>query len=483
MFGKEKYNYEKMQNQVEELNDRNIELKNQLAKLNRMAELIKQQKVDIDRFRQLCINILRLQYHEDLPNLVDISSEDLCLLAAENLDEYIISICKKYDNVANKYLGLHHETKLLVEKYIYFLVKHGLSRGDASKLIDNPDKVFEFLISHPEDIGESSATSHYMCETIKEKGIDSFSKVEMQVVQEAEKQKKHMSKDKVLNQNSNNCSNQKRPVRVFSKHEEKILKKLSGDFGDVEWAIIEAIGLFGLSQRKEIVEQVEELVDYKSKPTKINTSIKTLAEADIIKIEKVNLPRAGSVDIIQLGENGVKLFAYNFDKEPDESEAHKIIVEHDNLLHGYSIIFLGLDLLETYRYSDVSTMNKRRGKEVTINNNKTVYVPDLICTDYSGNAEYYEYELDNHNIKNFCIKCDKMIQVTDTLRFVVPNKSVALSLNKKMETWLSEKSTYSLMNTFIKIYTYRSLVEENRALIEYDLSVSKAPVYSCLQTR
>ena len=75
-----------------------------------------------------------------------------------------------------------------------------------------------------------------------------------------------------------------------------------------------------------------------------------------------------------------------------------------------------------------------------------------------------------------CNKCEKMIRVTETLRFVVPNKTIAVSLNKKIEAWLLSKSKYALKNTFIKIYSFKSLVEENRALIEYDLSVSTAPV-------
>ena len=475
---------EMLEFEIKKLEEENLKLKNKIKTQEKMDTLIKQQKDDIENFRYLCLYILRLQYHENLPNLVEISNEDLYSLALEKLKVYKNLVKEEKSQLESRCEKLYYNYELFIEMYVHFLISHGMARTEAIKILHDPQKVFDYITSH-EAVGETSASNHYICDLVKEKDSVEFSKAELETIEKFNYHKK--SSNSTINDNSNRNDNKsavaesnnthKKASRKFSKYEKKLLDEMSEELDEVAWAIVEAIGLFGLSQRKEIVNKVLELINFSSKPTKINSTLKAIAEFDnLIIINKIKLPSAGNVDIIELGLNGVKLYEYNFGEKPVESEAHKIIVEHDNLLHGYGIEFLAKALQESGRYNSISTTNKNNGIEVIVNNKKTVYVPDLICYNNSNVIDYYEYELNNHNIKNFCNKCEKMIRVTETLRFVVPNKTIALSLNKKIEAWLLSKSKYALKNTFIKIYSFKSLVEENRALIEYDLSVSTAPV-------
>lgn len=477
---------EDLKNKIGVLEEENRSMNNKIKEYDRMVEIIKSIQSDTEAYRNLCYEIIYLNNRDVLPNLDDISNEKLCLLAASEMDEYIKKIIDENRAAVSKYKELHHLFKQLIEKYIYFLMLYGMNRKDAISIVEDPQKMFEYVMSH-KNIGGTSAVNHYICDLAKNKDFDDFSEEEMEIISASNEERKPLqnsSNGKPMISNNNTAQNdtsrliKNKPTVKFSKQEEKLLREMSEKLDQIELAVIEAIGGLGLSQRKLIVEEVLYIIDNSSKSTKVNATIKSMSEADdnIIKIDKIKVPSKGNVDIIQLGKNGVKLYEYNFRESPIESEAHLIISEHDNIKHGYGILFLSEALLKCGRYSKVSTMNKDKGIEVTINNKKTVYVPDLICVNSEGEVDYYEYELDNHNNKNFCIKCDKMMQVTDTLRFVVPNKTVAEALNRKIETWLAGKSKYILRNTYILIYSYNSLVDENKALIEYNLSVSTAPV-------
>lgn len=251
-------------------------------------------------------------------------------------------------------------------------------------------------------------------------------------------------------------------------------------FNDLAWLIIEVLGVYGLSLRKEVIDRCGKIAQERNMNAKYSTlsrELKALTTIpDLLVVEKIRLPASGNVDVIELDRIGKAVFEYKFNQTAADSEAKLIRKEHDNLTHGYGIVCLGRTLSERNIFNSVDYMNKGKGIEVTVDGFETVYVPDLVCKDKYGNRYYYEYELANHNMKNFRYKCDKMAQVSSVLRFVVPNKETAGQLKPKIQNWINHRGQLRLSDTRVEVHTYMSLVEGKLPTLEYDLNKSAAPV-------
>lgn len=251
-------------------------------------------------------------------------------------------------------------------------------------------------------------------------------------------------------------------------------------FNELAWLIVEVIGVFGLSLRKEIIAKCLELAKerkLKANRSTVSRELNALESIpDMLVVDKISLPASGIVNVVRLGRTGTAVFENRFGKSPVKSEAKRIIEEHDNLKHGYGIVSLGRTLRANGIFKTVDYMNKGKGIEVVVDGRETVYVPDLVCVDKYGNRYYYEYELANHNMKNFRYKCDKMVQVSSVLRFVVPNKEIAGQLKPKIQNWINHRGQLRLRDTRVEVHTYMSLVEGKLPTLEYDLNTSAMPV-------
>lgn len=458
-----------LQNVCNRLKAENRELREQIREKSiKQAEIDGKLKSEVEYFRELCKMILAKDKREMVLGKEyswdELSNKEIC---EKTIDSYIFfekerteaikMILNKFEKQGEELDGLKLQHERLLNRE-----KASASENDeksADKFENNDGTLV--IIEEDSDIIDGE---------IKNSEAEINTNIAYQLTPSAPKvipaPKKVKAKEKM--------------GREFIERDMYKVKDIVDKLNVITWLIIEVLGVVGCSLRKDIIDTCLKFAAKRN----LNTNYSALARElnkltnipDVITVEKIKLPDSGYVYIIQLDRVGRAIFENRFDKRPVKSEAKIIQEEHDNLTHGYSIVSLGQSLLHTDRFKKVSVMNKKHAIGVTVDNQKTVYVPDLICVDKNGETIFYEYELANHNMRNFRFKCNKMVQVMSSLRFVVPNKAIAERLKTKINNWISETGTYRLKNTKVLVYTYKSVIDDNPPILEYDLSVSEAPV-------
>lgn len=406
-----------LKNVVERLRTDNRMLRERIAENNETRTKIDEKlKSDINRFRKFCEKILAMYRSETAPGrevaFNELSNTEICVMA---------------DNAYDRYN--EERTNLIKE----FLKKY----EEQGRELDGLKLQFSRLLN-----GEQQ--------------------VALEIVETAPEPRETKSENGMIE------------VDMYN------VRDVACKFNELAWLILEVLGVFGLSLRKEIIAKCLEL----AKERKLKANFSTVSRElnalenipDMFIVDKIPLPASGIVNVVRLGRTGTAVFENRFREPPVKSEAKRIIEEHDNLKHGYGIVSLGRTLRANGIFKTVDYMNKGKGIEVVVDGRETVYVPDLVCVDKYGNRYYYEYELANHNMKNFRYKCDKMVQVSSVLRFVVPNKEIAGQLKPKIQNWINHRGQLRLRDTRVEVHTYMSLVEGKLPTLEYDLNTSAAPV-------
>ena len=124
------------------------------------------------------------------------------------------------------------------------------------------------------------------------------------------------------------------------------------------------------------------------------------------------------------------MFESYFKKQPVESEIDKIIRDHCNVTHGYTIKD-ACELLSNYHGCTNITMD-RKNVSIKLPDGKT-YIPDIVCN--KDNKEIYiEVELGTTPQFDFNNKCNKMMQVTNHLYFITDTDE---TIKKKLEGQIS----------------------------------------------
>jgi len=255
------------------------------------------------------------------------------------------------------------------------------------------------------------------------------------------------------------------------------LKKYEEKLSDDDWAFIEAIAIKGLSRFSEICSYlIDERGYLKSMP---RTSGMILENCGILETANICIPtKSGSTKFLWLSDMGRRLFKAKYGKDAVLCEIELIKAEHDNPEHGYGIITLGQLLEASGKYTRVSTSNRDNPIPVVIGGEKYSYVPDVIAVTPKF-TEYYEYERDTHNQKNFNLKCNKMAKVTRFLYFIVPNKPVAKNLKKKIDKWIETKTDEEIKGLVVRLGTILS-VKEGKWCVEYRLAKNREPEFTTL---
>lgn len=363
-----------LQNICERLKTDNRMLRERIAENNETRTKIDEKlKSDINRFRKFCEKILAMYRSETAPGrevaFDELSNTEICVMA---------------DNAYDRYN--EERTNLIKE----FLKKY----EEQGRELDGLKLQFSRLLNGEQPVAP-------------------------EIVETAPEPRETKSENGMIEVDMYNVSD------------------VADKFNDLAWLIIEVLGVYGLSLRKEVIDRCGKIAQERNMNAKYSTlsrELKALTTIpDLLVVEKIRLPASGNVDVIELDRIGKAVFEYKFNQTAADSEAKLIRKEHDNLTHGYGIVCLGRTLSERNIFNSVDYMNKGKGIEVTVDGFETVYVPDLVCKDKYGNRYYYEYELANHNMKNFRYKCDKMAQVSSVLRFVVPNKETAGQLKPKIQ--------------------------------------------------
>lgn len=255
------------------------------------------------------------------------------------------------------------------------------------------------------------------------------------------------------------------------------LKKYEDKLSDDDWEFIDAIAVKGLSRFSEISSYlVNEKGHLKSMP---RNSGMILENSGILETANISLPtKASATKFLWLSDMGKRLFKTKYGKDPVLCEIEIIKAEHDNPEHGYGIISLGQILEESGKYTRVSTSNRDNPIPVVVGGEKHYYVPDVIAVTPKF-TEYYEYERDTHNQKNFNLKCNKMVKVTRFLYFITPNKSIAKNLKKKIDKWIETKTDEEIKGVVVRIGTVLS-IKEGKWCAEYRLAKNREPEFSTL---
>lgn len=477
-----------LQNVCERLKSENRELREQMKeKATKQSEIDAKHKSENKHFRELCEMILAKDKDEMVLGKEyswdELSNFEICQKAVASYTKYnherniaVKMILAKFEKQGEELDGL----KL---QFARMLNGEKMSSEEANKILDDPSKVIrdEKAKEKMDNVFKKAEKENGINVVIEEDSDITDGEVEASVSDLATNIEYQLtpSAPKIIPAPEKVKAKENKKKELIERDMYKI-KDVMDKLNDTDWLIIEVLGSLGCSLRKDIINNCEKLGKQRetnSAYTTIAYNLKKLSNTpDLLTVDKIQLPEAGRVSIIQLDRVGRMIYEYRFDKAPVKSEAKLIQAEHDNLTHGYSIVSLGQSLLHTNRYKKVSVMNKKHAIEVTVDNQKTVYVPDLICFDKNGETIFYEYELANHNMRNFRFKCDKMKQIMSVLRFVVPSKTVAELLKPKINNWIKETGQKRLKNTKVLVYTYKSVIDDGPPVLEYDLSVSEIPV-------
>ena len=226
--------------------------------------------------------------------------------------------------------------------------------------------------------------------------------------------------------------------RLNTEHSVVMLSEYEAKISDCGWILLDIIGKYGLSKISDIINKALEVSANNIKMTKPKfiSNIADLNNIGVITKEVVITPYT-KMYVYRLTSEGARIYKAKYGRSACLSEADKIIAEHDNLVHGYSIKAISEILEKSGVYKDVEIWNRKKNA-ITISGGIT-YIPDIVCTGENGEHTYIEFERDKWSQKNFNVKLNKMLAVTPTLSFIVGNKEIAESIIKKMVKWAKTK--------------------------------------------
>ena len=222
------------------------------------------------------------------------------------------------------------------------------------------------------------------------------------------------------------------------------LEETRNALSDIEYDAITFMGKTGTSLYPEILKY---LLDKGYTESKVKTAFAKLEQykvvnSDLVKTAKIKR----GVKIYELSQEiGSLLYKEKTGLKPVESERSHVIRDHDNLVHGYSILETA-KVLEVLGYLDITV--DRKVNQIAIGDGK-YYIPDIIALNpVTKSKEYFEVEFGNHNNMNFSEKLTKANLIARTLRFVVPSEVIKNNLLNKINHWradpISKKSTMKI---------------------------------------
>lgn len=248
-----------------------------------------------------------------------------------------------------------------------------------------------------------------------------------------------------------------------AKTHEVSIKQMAADMDEIQKDVILLIGRDGISKVKEIEHHMTQ------KDIKVSTlraNIKSLVQAQLLTLESVSIPNA-KISVYYLSPMGKRVFEYLF---PDvtliKSEAEEVIAEHDNLTHGYGIMYVSNLLKE--KKGIKKTIDKNRKNAIKVGGG--LYIPDIICELDNGKM-YIEYEMGTHNTADFNSKLTKMMQVTKIINIVFPNKPILENVERKVVKWIERMGKDALKGVTVRLATARTIreMESPRQNKEWDV--------------
>ena len=237
----------------------------------------------------------------------------------------------------------------------------------------------------------------------------------------------------------------------LSEYQNKITKLM--------WTILEIIGKEGISAYTEIEGRINELTQDEVTKATVRMSVRSLYSMGILVQEQVSDPLRSKFMVYRMSEIGQRLFKEHFKQIPVLSELDKIISQHDNPNHGYGIRALWTILTESGNFDTVSMDRKENSVKLRRGG---IYIPDIVAKK-ADQILYMEYECGTHVQSDYSAKCNKMVQVTDTLYIVTPNRDVLQKrIMNQTGQWINEKGGYkALEGKKVCLTTATALKHEN----------------------
>lgn len=416
---------------IQRLNSQ-IESKNeQIAELNAFIQSATENTQELIRnFRAFCIKVLESELAYG-----DISSRDLEAMSLNDLLSRARNMLKQNQEKARGIYDTFKERLTQKNQMIQGLTDQV---SQLKFMIDNAEKMFSEPYERPE---EEKRTEAYL--------LDTDTPVEAL--------KPAIAMSTVVDENERivdfTGAADKDAVEIVSSGKMFIqnLDEIRDQMKDVHWDTLKYIvesGVAELSAAKLIIRDKFAKNNTPISPETANRHIKHLVALMIFSQEKVNTGIRWFT-ILNLTETGRRLYIDKFLESPVENEYQRILREHGNATHGYTIKDVAQILKDTGRYRTVSM--SRRGNTITLPNGK-VCIPDIVCCQ-PNSIEYYEVECGNHHQSDFNDKCNKLKSITQNLYFVTQNRNDAENkLKPQIEKWIASCGKEQLRLSGITVY-------------------------------
>ena len=230
-----------------------------------------------------------------------------------------------------------------------------------------------------------------------------------------------------------------------------IVSDVASRFSDLHWSVFEIIVSNGVSRQKDAVEIAVKSLPFALKkyisPYSVWRAIDYLTSMRIFFVKQISTGLK-PFNILILSDVGLMLYINTFKKKPAETEYEKLIREHGSAEHGYLIKAAEDVLKKVYKFERTTT--GRSENRVPLGDGR-VCIPDIIGYSSEGVA-YFEVECGNHNIYDFCDKCDKLMVIARHIYFIVKNRSDAKEkLYPQIEFWM-KRSRSDILEFHNKVY-------------------------------
>lgn len=222
-----------------------------------------------------------------------------------------------------------------------------------------------------------------------------------------------------------------------------------------EWEVLKAIGDTGYSTFEDIAGEIFNRLTKVSK-NRVRNACETLKNMGLLHNDTVKTPIRSFV-VFYMETLGEKIYEKKYRKPAVISEFEKIVKEHDNPIHGYSIKELRLMLEEMNCFTMISDENRKHPIRIEKN---IIYIPDVFCTfkREKGNGKiYFEYECGNHTQTDFNSKLNRMVKVMRILNFVTPNAEAAEKICNQVSSWIKSRGSNSLDKVKVRVTTLRQI--------------------------
>lgn len=447
---------------IQRLNSQLDSKNEQIAELNAFIQQATDNTQELIRnFRAFCIKVLESELAYG-----DITSRDLESMSLNDLLARARNMLKQNQEKARSIYDTFKERLSQKNELI-----NGLNDQVAQLkfMIDNAEKIFNEPYEEPDDLKRAQA---YMLDTNTQLDALRPSVSVTTVVDENER---------VVNFAG---AADKDAVELVSDAKLYVqnLDKVKAQMSEAHWETLRLIVENGISEMSKARLIVYQHVKDEGEPIsseKASRIIKHLQTLMVFNQIKVSTGMRWFM-VLSLTEVGTKLYMERYHKRPPETEYQKIVREHENATHGYTIKDAAQILQDTGRYRSVSM--SRKGNLIKLPDGR-ISIPDIVCC-LSNGIEYYEVECGNHHQSDFDDKCDKLKSFTQNLFFITPNRETAeKKIKPQIEQWIKARGRSQLMLSGVTVYlTSISDLAQDRWTYVYNMQDDK-PVYTPAPTK